>query len=90
MKKTTFDEFLQSNNVTSLWIKTAADTGIELVHDVETDCDEDYCDLWELIREPQFEWLSDLQGEVVDGVWEWDGAGQPRYHTNSVTNVKSS
>lgn len=88
----TFNEFSNSNDVTYLWICGEGHelkAGIDLKHDVDTDCAEDYCDLTELLSEEQFDWLGELKGEVVNGQWSWDGEGDPRYLSNSVTNVKA-
>lgn len=91
-RKTTFSDWWESrrDGVVGLWIATTANpTGIDLTHDVDTDCAEDYCDLEELLNEEQFDWLHDLTGEADDdaGRWEWDGVGDPRYLTNIVLKV---
>lgn len=83
----TFLEFWKNNNVESIFVNTTGGSS-ELFHNVDTDCDEDYCDLFELVNEQQFDFLDDLEGEVIDGDWQWDGEGDFRYLTNSVTKVQ--
>ena len=86
----TFIEFMEANSIQTIWIATSGSpTGIELTHNVDTDCDEDYCDLGELLNEDQFEFLNNLNGEVVNGQWCWDGEGEPRYMSNSIKNIKA-
>ena len=54
---------------------------------VDTECEEDYCDLGEIVNESQFDFIGELEGEVESGRWEWNGEGSPRYLTNSVTQL---
>ena len=87
----TFNEFWNTNDVTAIWIATVGTpNGVELTHNVNTDCIEDYCDLGELINESQFDWLNELEGEVFNKQWYWSGEGSPRYLTISVLAVRAS
>lgn len=88
----TFNDFWCRNEVNTIWlvgVGQGLQDGMEITNNTETDCDEDYCDLSELINESQFDFLDDLEGEVIDDQWCWNGEGEPRYLTNSITNVKA-
>lgn len=77
----TFLEFWNDNNVTEIFVAgNGCPGGQTFKHDTDTEIDEDYCDLGELIQEGGGLFsggteLDELHGEVVDGVWRWDGLG---------------
>lgn len=84
----TFNEFWANNDVKTIWLTSVGSPGgIELTHNVDTECEEDYCDLGEIVNESQFDFIGELEGEVESGRWEWNGEGSPRYLTNSVTQL---
>lgn len=84
----TFNEFWNNSDVKTIWLTSAGSPGgIELTHNVDTDCEEDYCDLGEIVNDPHFDFIGDLEGEVENNRWEWNGEGDPRYLTNSVTQL---
>lgn len=64
------------NGFTYLWFTSVgSSTGLEFIHDTETDDDDAYCNLPELVY---FDKFADLTGTVSEsGRWEWDGQGKP-------------
>lgn len=76
------------NPVTYLWIcGVGCPAGQEFTHDPEAE-GEDYCDVDAIIGELD---LWELEGEVVDGRWEWNGEGNPTDERgNTIYNVKAS
>lgn len=81
----TFEDYFQSHDIKSIYLLTVGGPQ-EIFHDTETECEEDWCDLDQLLRESQFKDLFDLSGHVENGRWEWDGNGAP-YWYGSLRNV---
>lgn len=77
----TFVEFWNNNDVTEIFVAgNGCPAGRTFTHDTDTEVDEDYCDLGELIREggglfSESVDIDELQGTVENGVWTWDGEG---------------
>ncbi len=79
--ETTLREFWNDNDCGTIFaVSTACPAGIEYHQNTETDVDEDFCDLNELIETGLFAcnyeesasaW--NLTGIATDGRWVWDG-----------------
>ena len=87
----TFREFWNDNEITELFVAgTGCPAGLTYTHNVDTDVDEDYCDLGDLIdslfpygavsaESDTWEFESavwELEGDVTLGRWNWNGEGR--------------
>lgn len=76
------------SGIVYLWIcGTGCPTGHDYNHDIDTDDDDDYCNIVEVIDSLN---LWELTGEIVDSRWEWDGNGHPKDELrNTIYNIKA-
>ncbi len=78
-------EFWNNNSVSEIFVAgNGCPGGQTFTHDTDTDNDEDYCDLTDVLysglirtQDGPDGW-QDLNGTVADGVWTWDGDANAR------------
>jgi hypothetical protein len=69
-----------------LWINRVIGGADDFTENLEGD-GEDYCDLDQIVSELE---IGELEGELVNGRWEWNGEGKPTdWNGTSIVHVKA-